>query len=259
MGLKYALSQPQQSTLFVAECLAEGSCRGVWLPPALGSGNINDTDTVLADITGTSARVVQAELAANGNWVWDAADKPTGFVKSINTQTNRGATNYMGFDAALAAAASTIIFFGKVLTPQTAGQSIQFGGPTGGFAAPNGDESTFCEWTDTDVASYRKGAGSSNPIVHGDYTDWFVCSFAGGQVATGLCLSTYGGTFHDIGDDDAVNVTGWTGFNAFSGTAADNRETGNGTVKHAGFALFGNVLAAATVQGILVNSGILTA
>jgi hypothetical protein len=258
MGLKYALSAGGVPTSFIAQCVAEGSCTGVWLPPTAVSGNINDADTVLVDVTGTSARVVQAELAVNGNWLWDAADKPTGFATSINTQSNRGQTNYMGIDAALAAT-STVIFFGKVQTPQTAGEWVQFGGPTGGFAAPNVDESSFFMWADADTYGYNKGAGTSPPILHGDYTGWFVHSLCGGQPLTGATISQVGGTFGDIGQDSAVNFTGWTGFNAFSGNGVDNHETGTGIVKYAGIAMFSTVLLEATVQGILVNGGILTA
>ena len=64
-----------------------------------------------------------------------------------------------------------------------------------------------------------------------------------------------------IGSGGGINPAygTWTGFNAFSGTnAGNNAETGNGTVKYAGVAMFSDALSDVDIEGILIAGGLVT-
>ena len=238
--------------------VATGSLVGFWLMNS-GLTSIATAETVMTDFSETSASVVKTVLASSGNWERDLADKPTGFPGSITTKTNRGSTNYMGFDAPCAAS-KTAIFFYKVATAQGVGEKTIIAGQ-GGVAAPGSSNNIMVFWDDNNLVHTGDGGGDSVTRAHGDNTGWIISTLKrNGGSDTLASHSTVGGTYNDIGSNAGGGITwsiDWTGFNAFS--PSPDRESSTGTVKHAGFMYFSDVLSEGDIEQLLIDGGMLTA
>ncbi len=267
MGLKYALSAANGPTSLIAAAIATGTLVGFWIPQD-GLPSISTGETIMTDVTGTSNRFVQCTIASPGNWLRDSADVPIpGWGRSINSQTNRGNANFMGFNAACAAAKTALVFF-KVATAQTAGQATMLASSLGGIAGPQGGTDVMSLWGDTLLQCSGDGGGLTANVVHGDYAGWVVVAFVFGNSAgsdsggPSAWASKCGGTWRDIGlittGGEIGYASAWTGFNAWSaGDAA--RETSNGIVKHGGVVYFSNSMSEAAIQSLLITGHVLTA